>query len=342
MKKNIRLAVVGTGYFSQFHYDAWKRLNVDLVGICSLNKDEAIRYSKQFQNCEVFLDFETMIKTTKPDLVDIIAPPLNHLEFIKISAKNKVNIICQKPFTNSIKEAREAINFTKRNKVKIAVHENFRFQPWYMKINEILKTSLLGDLYQVSFRMRPGDGQGEKAYLERQPYFQKMERFLIHESAIHLIDVFRFLFGDIKSVFANLSKLNTNISGEDAGIVFFEFKNGMRGLFDGNRLSDHIAVDRRLTIGEMLVEGSKGTLRLNGDGEIFKRDFGNNLEKKVSYKWIKKGFAGDSVFQCQKHLLSHFLNGEKLINSAEEYLENLKVEDYIYKSNYKKRLLELL
>ena len=91
--------------------------------------------------------------------------------------------------------------------------------------------------------------------------------------------VFRFLFGDIKSVFANLSKLNTNISGEDAGIVFFEFKNGIRGLFDGNRLSDHIAEDRRLTIGEMLIEGSKGTIRLNGDGEIFKRDFGNNFEK---------------------------------------------------------------
>ena len=342
MKKNIRLAVVGTGYFSQFHYDAWKRLNVDLVGICSLNKDEASKYSKQFQNCEVFLDFETMIKTTKPDLVDIIAPPLNHLKFIKISAKNKVNIICQKPFTNSIKEAREAINFTKTNKVKIAVHENFRFQPWYMKINEILKTSLLGDLYQVSFRMRPGDGQGEKAYLERQPYFQKMEQFLIHETAIHLIDVFRFLFGDIKSVFANLSRLNPCIKGEDAGIVFFEFINGIRGVFDGNRLSDHIAADRRLTIGEMLIEGSMGTLRLNGNGEIFTRRFGDNIEKKVSYKWIKKGFAGDSVFQCQKHLLDHFLKGEKLINSAEEYLDNLKAEDYIYKSNYKKRLLELV
>ena len=342
MGKKIRLAVVGTGYFSQFHYDAWKRLNVDLVGICSLNKNEASKYSKQFQNCEVFLDFETMIKTTKPELVDIIVPPLNHLKFIKIAAGNKVHIICQKPFTTTINEAKEAISFAKRKRVKIAVHENFRFQPWYMKINEILKTSLLGDLYQVSFRMRPGDGQGEKAYLERQPYFQKMERFLIRETAIHLIDVFRFLFGDIKSVFANLSRLNPCIKGEDAGIVFFEFINGIRGVFDGNRLSDHIAADRRLTIGEMLIEGSMGTLRLNGNGEIFTRRFGDNIEKKVSYKWIKKGFAGDSVFQCQKHLLDHFLKGEKLINSAEEYLDNLKAEDYIYKSNYKKRLLELV
>ena len=48
------------------------------------------------------------------------------------------------------------------------------------QIKEILKSSLLGDLFQVSFRMRPGDGQGKDAYLSRQPYFQKMERFMIH------------------------------------------------------------------------------------------------------------------------------------------------------------------
>ena len=35
-------------------------------------------------------------------------------------------------------------------------------------------------------------------------------------------------------------------------------------MFDGNRLADHKAENRRLTMGEMLIEGSKGTLRLNG------------------------------------------------------------------------------
>ena len=37
-----RLATVGTGYFSQFHYEAWGRLDVDLVAVCSLNKSEAV------------------------------------------------------------------------------------------------------------------------------------------------------------------------------------------------------------------------------------------------------------------------------------------------------------
>ena len=156
--------------------------------------------------------------------------------------------------------------------VKIIVHENFRFQPWHLQIKKMLDNGMIGEPYQVSVRMRPGDGQGAGAYLSRQPYFQKMERFLIHETAIHFIDVFRYYFGEIASVYADLVKLNPNILGEDAGFVIFKFKNGVRGVFDGNRLSDHIAEDRRRTIGDLLVEGSKGSIRLNGDGDIFFRE----------------------------------------------------------------------
>jgi predicted dehydrogenase len=166
-----------------------------------------------------------------------------------------------------------------------------------------------------------------------------MERFLIHETAIHLIDVYRYLFGDIKSVFASLSRLNKNIKGEDTGIVLIDFANGIKGLFDGNRLSDHVANDRRLTIGEMIIEGSKGTIRLNGNGEIFFRKFQENNEKLIKYKWSNKGFAGDSVFYYQKDVMEHFTKGKHLVNSAEDYLNNLIIEDAIYKSNKYKKLV---
>ena len=100
-------------------------------------------------------------------------------ELIKIAANKNVNIICQKPFTNSYSEAVDAVNISNKNDVLLIIHENFRFQPWYLKIKTILENNSLGELYQVSFRMRPGDGQGKNAYLDRQPYFRKMERFLI-------------------------------------------------------------------------------------------------------------------------------------------------------------------
>ena len=341
MKNKIRIAIVGTGYFSQFHFDAWKRLEVIVVAICSLNENDAIYYSKKFNNCPIYSDFKKMIDQIDIDFVDIIIPPKDHLKLIRIAANKNVNIICQKPFTNSYYEAIDAVNISNKNNIILIVHENFRFQPWYNKIKKILENNSLGLLYQVSFRMRPGDGRGKDAYVDRQPYFQKMEKFLIHETAIHFIDVFRYLFGEIDSLFANLSKINKHIKGADAGYILFNFKNGIRGIFDGNRLSDHIAVDRRLTTGEMTIEGSNGTLRLNGNGELFKRKFGSNKEVKIRYKWNNKGFAGDSVYRCQHHIVEHYLKGKKLHNSANDYLHNLLIESYIYQSNSVGKILKI-
>ena len=337
MTNSTKIAVVGTGYFSHFHFDAWSRLEVDLRGICSLDRSEAEQISKKFLGSKSFEDYELMMDEVRPDLIDIIVPPSEQFPILKAAIDRGVDIICQKPFTTSLKQAELVVDLANKANVKILVHENFRFQPWHVQIKTMLDQGKIGDPYQVSVRMRPGDGQGTDAYLSRQPYFQKMERFLIHETAIHFIDVFRYYFGEVESVFADLAKLNPSILGEDAGLVIFNFKNGIRGLFDGNRLSDHIAKDRRLTIGDLLVEGSNGSIRLNGDGEIYYRVFGTNLENKVDYKWINKGFAGDSVYFCQKHMLDSISSGGVDANSGVKYLQNLKIEEAIYDSNYEGR-----
>ena len=88
-------------------------------------------------------------------------------------------------------------------------------------------------------------------------------------TGVHPVDLFKHEFsldvGEIPSFGDCLTLCETNYNGiiKDYSDIYgeepTEFKNGIRGLFDGNRLSDHIAEDRRLTIGEMLIEGSKGT-----------------------------------------------------------------------------------
>ena len=153
--------------------------------------------------------------------------------------------------------------------VDLVVHENFRWQPWYREARRLIDAGKLGALHSVAFRLRPGDGQGPRAYLDRQPYFQTMPRLLVRETAIHWIDTFRFLMGEIVSVYAHLRRINPVIAGEDAGLVVFEFGGGATGLFDGNRLNDHVAADPRRTMGEMWLEGSAGVLRLDGDARLW-------------------------------------------------------------------------
>ncbi len=341
MRAKPRLAAVGTGYFSQFQYEAWTRLEVDLQAVCSRTQDHAIATARRYGIPHVFTDFEDMLDQVQPDLVDIITPPVTHLDYIRAAASRGIAMICQKPFTNTLAEAREAVEIAGRAGVPLIVHENFRFQPWHMKLRELLDDAVIGTPYQISFRMRPGDGQGPDAYLNRQPYFQNMERFLVHETAIHLIDVFRYLMGEVTDVTAELRRLNPVIAGEDAGYIWFSFANGARGLFDGNRLSDHKAENRRLTIGEMLLEGSDGVLRLDGDGGLYFRPHGDNHERPVPYAWNKSGFGGDSVYRTQQHALQAIQQGAPVMNAAHDYLRNLEIEEAVYRSSAEGRRITL-
>lgn len=338
----LRLGTLGAGYFSQFHYEAWGRMtDVDLVALCDHNAEAAMGAAQRHGIAKTYSDLSAMLTEQRLDLVDIITPPVTHLEAIKLAADHKASIICQKPFCLSLGEAEQAVAICRQAGVLLVVHENFRFQPWYQKAKGLLDDEVLGDVYEASFRLRPGDGQGPNAYLDRQPYFQKMERFLVHETAIHLIDVFRFLLGDATAVYARLNRLNPAIAGEDAGIILLDFAGGARGLFDGNRLADHMADNRRLTMGELLIEGSKASLRLDGNGRLYLRRLGHNDEEELDYRWENRGFGGDCVFRLQRHVVDHLVGGTPVMNRGEDYLANLRIELAVYESHRTGRRLAL-
>jgi predicted dehydrogenase len=189
--------------------------------------------------------------------------------------------------------------------------------------------------------LRPGDGQGPRAYLDRQPYFQKMPRFLIHETGVHWVDTFRFLFGDPTHVYADLRRVNPAITGEDAVFVTFDHPGGVRSLFDANRSLDHVADNARRTMGEALVEGTGDSLQLFGDGSVHLRAFGAMKAEILLPPDQHKSFGGDCTHALQSHVLSGLLCGTLLENTAEGYLKVIEIENSIYRSAMEGRKLEL-
>lgn len=338
----LRVCVIGTGFFSRFHYDAWHRIpRVELAALCAQTPQLADAASEEFGVERTYSDLARMLDEERPDLLDIVTPPPTHRRFIEMAVERGIPVICQKPFCGSLEEAAAAVDAAERAGTRVIVHENFRFQPWYRRIRALLDDGRLGEVYQATFRLRPGDGQGADAYLDRQPYFQMMERFLVHETAIHLIDVFRYLFGHCETVFARLAKLNPVIAGEDAGLILSEHENGARTLFDGNRLVDHAAENRRLTMGEMLVEGASAVLRLDGYGRIWLRDHGSNDETELEYDWEDRGYGGDCVYVLQSAAVAHLLDGAPAENTARDYLDNLALEELVYRSAAEGRVLSV-
>jgi predicted dehydrogenase len=315
--------------------------DTQIVACCNRSIDKARAMASRHGIGEAFDNVPAMLDAVAPDVLNIITPPETHLATIRMAAERGINAICQKAFCTSLAEAREAAAVAEATGIEVIVHENFRFQPWHREAKRRLTAGHLGELYQVTFRLRPGDGQGPNAYLERQPYFQQMPRFLVHETAIHLVDTFRFLFGEIRSVYADLRRLNPVIAGEDAGLILFDFCSGTRGVFDGNRLVDHKARNRRLTMGEMLIEGAAGVLRLDGEAALYFRTHGSNDEQPITYSWQDKGFGGDCVYATQANAVSAFLGRQPAENKALDYLRNLMVEEAIYQSATEGRRIEI-
>ena len=330
----MKVALIGAGYFGQFHIDAWQRMEgAELVALVDPDPSKAV------EGVPHFTDAVQMANAVQPGIIDIASPPTTHLALITALAPLCRNLICQKPFCGNLAEAEQAI--AAAGDMRVIIHENIRNQPWYAEAVKLVKDGAVGAPYQVSFRMRPGDGQGPDAYLARQPYFQQMPKFLVHETAIHWIDLFRAMFGEPDGVYADLRRLNPAIAGEDAGVILLDYADGRRAVYDGNRLADHIAEDRRRSMGDLLVEGDAGVLRVDGEGRIWLRAFGSNDEREHAFEWEARNFGGDCVYLSCAQYLEAFRSETPHPTEAQAYLRNIRIENAVYESAEERRRVAL-
>lgn len=338
------VAVIGLGYFSQFHLNAWQaNAATKLVAVADTDAGRARDVAAQLK-VSGFTSLAEAQTATDPDIIDLVVPPPMQAALIKQCLKPGRVIICQKPFCTSLAEAEAITRQADASQSILVVHENFRFQPWHREIARFLDSGRMGRVYTARFALRPGDGRGAQAYLARQPSFQTMQRFLIQETAVHLVDVFRWLFGEVESVYADLRQLNPVLAGEDAGTLILNHAGGVQSVFDGNRLSDHNAEDPRRTMGEMVIEGEGGTLHLDGNGHIWMRAFGAGSAARipVTQPVDNSQFGGGCVAALIDHVVTATERGDTPENTAKEYLGVVRICEAAYRSDADKCRINLM
>ena len=332
---------VGLGYFSQFHLEAWNRLeNVEIIALCDSDIEKAELAAKNYDIQAFYSNAQEMLLIQKPDFIDIITPPETHHELCLLAIKHGVHIICQKPIAPTLKEAEEIARSIQVSDIRMMVHENFRFQPWHREIKLLIESKVLGEkLHTINLRMRMGDGWQQDAYMNRQPYFREMERLLMYETGIHFIDVFRFYAGEITKVYARLNRFNNNIKGEDFAWVQFDFSNGGYGFIDANRYNESLSENPRLTFGAVLLEGNKASIRLYENGKITIQKLGQK-ETPHPYSFEDRNFSGDCVYHTQKHFITQLLSEAQFETNIDGYLQNIRILEKAYESNEKEMPLK--
>jgi predicted dehydrogenase len=145
MTEQMRVAVVGCGFFAQNHLHSWKDLRgqgVDLVAVCDIDSTKAKAAAETFGVPRWYSDVDTMFREQRLGLVDIVTRVDTHQRLVERAIANHVPTIVQKPFGPDLASCVAMAAVAKAKGVFLAVHENFRFQVPMRRVTDLLRSGV--------------------------------------------------------------------------------------------------------------------------------------------------------------------------------------------------------
>lgn len=164
MKKKVRIGLVGAGFVSHIHINAFRQvigIPVEVAGIYTRSRGE--EFAQKYGIPRVYESYQQMLEDPDIDMVDICVPNIVHREVCIQAAEAGKHIICEKPLTGAFGENitnQEAGDFSRldlykeamknadailaaaqRNKVKVCYAEDFIYAPVVVKTKRLLKQS---------------------------------------------------------------------------------------------------------------------------------------------------------------------------------------------------------
>ena len=342
MQVKLRVSVVGCGPISERHLKGWESVpETQVVALCDRHPEHFDHLVERFGNKATFTDFTELLKVVDCDIVDIATRPYSHKELVCKAAEAGKNIICQKPFAPTLAEAQEMIAVCDNNNVRLMVYENWRWFSWFRMIKHILSTCEIGDvkyakLSSYHWLTIPVGDNPPLIYQHPQTYLKDMKRLLVYEAVIHLIDVFRFLFGDARSVYAFMGKMSEQIAGEDFATIILGFEK-MYGTIEVSWCSRESRQERKCEY--MLIEGTKGSIILHHDGRVqIVRQSGKS--EFPDYDW-KSETKIKSHLRVHRHFVDSLVNKLSFETDARDNIKTLEMVLKSYESAQQNKVIEL-
>jgi D-apiose dehydrogenase len=327
----LRAGLIGCGFFAQNHLHAWRDIaEVQLAAVCDLDEAEAARAAEQFGVAGRYTDAKAMLASEKLDFVDIVTTMASHRALVELAAEHKVPAIVQKPFGPTIADCRAMVAACEKAGTPLMVHENFRFQRPIMAVREALDAGAIGQPFFARISWRTAFD-----VYANQPYLAEERRFIILDLVIHLLDVTRYLLGEVRRLTARPASIRPGIRGEDAAVLILDHENGATCVVDATYQSQQ----ERDPFPETLIEidGDAGTIRLRHGYELVVTGPRGTKRRDVSptlLSWASRPWHGvqESVLHAQQHWVNCLRAGREPATSGADNLKTFALAEAAYAS----------
>jgi len=264
-----------------------------------------------------------------PQAAIISNPPSKHIEIAKKLANKGINLLIEKPISNSSEGVQELIDICYQNKVILMTGYNMRFFPSLIEFKKQIHCKKIGKIYSI----RSETGQYLPNWRPESDYRcgvsaqQKLGGGALLELS-HEIDYLSWIFGGISWVKSHVSKQSDlEVDVEDSAQVILGFKE-----VEGAVLTASLNIDfiRHDTTRRCFAIGEKGTLLwdgIKGQVEFFEKSsthwkvlFSSSPDRDFTYTEEIKSFFS-SVDTNKKPYISGE-DGLKAVNIIKDIKES--------------------
>jgi predicted dehydrogenase len=337
----LRGALIGCGFVSQHHLAAWsEQPEARLVAVCDLDRERLERAGALVPDARRYRDAGAMFAEERLDFVEICTRPESHVALVAMAARHGVHVLCQKPAALTRADLLAMISSCDDAGVRLMIHENWRFRPWYRALRAAIDGGTIGRPIRLRLVHRDTRALRKDGFAD-QPYFAAMPRLLLLEMGCHLIDAARYLLGEVRSVAATIGRFGAGHPGEDLATLSLGFETGALGLLDMTWCAPADHTRPEWALNETAIEGTTGMLRVQLDGSLRWVGLdGDSRTIPVALPPADRVYI-DGYRATQAHFLAGLLHDHAHETSASETLKTMDVVWTAYRSADEARTLRV-
>lgn len=216
MNSKIACCFIGAGFHASTNiYPSAIEAGIDIKAIATRRMASAQAAIQTFNSQgRAYDDYHDMLEKEECNGVVIVAQPKDQYKIALDCIRKGKHVYVDKPLGWTAEEAKELYDLAKEKKVKVMVGFMKRYAPSYGMLKTYVKSEELGR--PCSFNM--------DFSVNGTPFCKDQESF-IKLAAIHVIDLLRFLFGDVSDVVGFSHNNNEHITNS----ISLKFQNKVVG-----------------------------------------------------------------------------------------------------------------
>jgi len=232
MADKVKLAFIGSGGITKNHLKQGLKdfPDVEFVGWCDVKEEAAAaRREEAGAKGKVYTSAAKMLDEAKPDAVFIMLPPFAHGPSEELVLERRLPFFIEKPVAIDMKTAQRVADAVQRYNLITSVGYMTRYRQSVQRVRELLQDQTPVLLYGGWL------GAGPKTYDRIGSWWVQKDKSggQFSEQTTHTTDLARYLFGDVKSVYATAvhgrKERPDFFTIEDASMVQLQFANGAAG-----------------------------------------------------------------------------------------------------------------